>query len=66
VVSELRIRTCEGERVLAFAVDNEGARDGGFAARVSREGFSGGSVVTFSVPAGESRTDTGRPGDVLR
>lgn len=66
VVSKLRIERRDGDRVLEFPVTNEGAREGVFRARVSLDGFSGGSVVEFPVPAGESRTYTGRPGDILQ
>lgn len=54
-----------GQRVLELTAANEGERDGTFRARVSLDGFSGGSIVEFPVPAGESRTYTGSPGDIL-
>lgn len=64
-VSGLRVPKRDGERTLELTVANEGERDGTFAARVSLEGFSGGSIVEFPVHAGESRTYTGRPDDLL-
>lgn len=66
VVPDVQVRTRDGRRVLELSVVNEGERQGVFKARVSLVGFSGGSVVEFPVPAGGSRTYTGRPGDVLR
>ncbi|WP_248896768.1 hypothetical protein [Haloplanus halobius] len=65
VVSDIRVLDRDGRLVLDMTVANEGARDGAFAARVSLEGFSGGHIVELPVPAGESRTYTGRPGDIL-
>jgi len=64
-VTAFRVPRRDGERVLELTVANEGERDGHFAARVSFDGYSGGSIVEFPVPAGESETYTGRPGDVL-
>ncbi|WP_092733103.1 hypothetical protein [Halopenitus persicus] len=64
-VSGFRVPKHNGQRVLELTVANEGERDGTFRARVSLKGFSGGSIVGFPVPAGESRTYTGSPGDIL-
>lgn len=64
-VPKLHVPNRNGELKLDMTVTNEGDRDGTFKARVSLEGFSGGSVVEFPVPAGESRTYTGRPDDIL-
>lgn len=64
-VTAFRVPRRDGERVLELTVANEGERDGHFAARVSFDGYSGGSIVEFPVRAGESETYTGRPGDVL-
>lgn len=65
VVTEFRAPHRNGRRVLELSVANEGDRDGRFAARASFEGFSGGSVLTFPVPAGKTRSYTGSPGKVL-
>lgn len=64
-VTGLRVPRRDGRLVVEMTVANEGGRDGTFAARVSLQGFSGGSVVEFPVPTGESRTYTGRPGSIL-
>jgi hypothetical protein len=56
----------DGERVVKLTVKNDGGRDGQFLGRVSFEGFSGGDMVSFSVPAGESNRYSGRPGKVVR
>ncbi|SDY93166.1 hypothetical protein SAMN05216564_11611 [Halopenitus persicus] len=64
-VSSFRVPKHNGQRALELTVANEGKRDGTFRARVSLKGFSGGSIVEFPVPAGESRTYTGSPGDIL-
>lgn len=64
-VSDIHVPKRNGQRVLELTVGNEGERSGTFRARVSLEGFSGGSIVEFPVPAGESRTYTGSPGDIL-
>ncbi|MFB6101244.1 MAG: hypothetical protein ABEJ73_01610 [Haloplanus sp.] len=64
-IPNLQVSNRDGQLTLDMTVANEGERDGTFKARVSLEGFSGGSVVEFPVPAGESRTYTGRPDDIL-
>jgi len=64
-IPSLEVPNNDGELTLDMSVANEGERDGIFRARVSLTGYSGGSVVEFPVPAGESRTYTGRPGDIL-
>lgn len=64
-VDDLSVPRRDGDLVLELTVANEGDRDGRFRARVSFEGFSGGSVVEFAVPAGETRSYSGRPGGVL-
>jgi hypothetical protein len=65
VVERVRLSQSDGSRELELTVANEGDRRGQFRARVSFEGYSGGSIVEFPVPAGESVTYAGRPGDVL-
>lgn len=64
-IPNFQVQNRDGQLLLDMAVANEGDRDGTFNARVSLEGFSGGSIVEFPVPAGKSRIYTGRPGDIL-
>jgi hypothetical protein len=64
-VPELAVLNHNGQLKLNMTVTNEGERDGVFKARVSLDGFSGGSIVEFPVAAGESHTYTGRPDDIL-
>lgn len=64
-VPELEVLNHNGQLKLNMTIANDGERDGTFKARVSQEGFSGGSVVEFPVAAGESHTYTGRPDDIL-
>lgn len=64
-IETIEVPTRHGQHTLELTVANEGERDGTFAARVSLTGFSDGSIIEFPVPAGESRTYTGRPGDIL-
>lgn len=64
-VTEFQTLRRNGHRVLDLSVANNGERDGQFRARVSFEGFSGGSILEFPVPAGEIRSYTGRPGKIL-
>lgn len=64
-VTETDVLNRDGQLRLSMTVSNDGERDGTFRARVSQEGFSGGSIVEFPVAAGESRTYTGRPDDIL-
>lgn len=65
VVTEFRVRRRNGSLALVLTVANEGDRAGHFAARVSFDGYSGGSIIELPVPAGGSETYTGRPGNVL-
>jgi hypothetical protein len=65
VVTDFRVRRRSGELGLELTVANEGDRDGHFAARVSFDGYSGGSIIAFPIPSGASESYTGRPGKVL-
>lgn len=65
-VEELGVNGHNGQRQLDIAVANEGNRDGLFVARVSIEGFSGGQIVEFPVPSGESKRYTGEAGGIVR
>jgi hypothetical protein len=64
-LTDLRVPRRDGQRVLEMTVRNDGERDAHFTARVSLAAFSGGAFVDVPVPAGDSRTYTGRPGDIL-
>ena len=64
-VEEMDIVRRDGQLVLELTVANEGEREGVFIAEVSQRAFSGNDVVSFSVPAGESRMYTGRAGKML-
>lgn len=64
-VVDLAVPRRDGGLVLEMTVANDGARDGRFVAQVSFEGFSGGSVVEFPVPAGGTWSYTGRAGKIL-
>lgn len=64
-VTSIAVSRRDGERVLELTVSNDGDRDGRFVAQVSLEGFSGGHVIEFSVPAGGTHEFTGRPDDIL-
>ncbi|MFC6974608.1 hypothetical protein ACFQL1_07805 [Halomicroarcula sp. GCM10025709] len=64
-VTSFESRLHEGQRVVELTVRNDGGRDGQFLGRLSFEGFSGGDIVSFGVPAGESERYSGRPGKVL-
>jgi hypothetical protein len=65
-VTDFHVRRPSGTLRLKLTVRNEGDRDGQFAARVSFDGYSGGSIVDFPVPAGDAHSYTGRPGSVLQ
>lgn len=65
VVTDFQVPRRSGELVLELTVANEGNRDGHFAARVSFEAYSGGSIIEFPIPSGESKSYIGRPGKIL-
>ena len=64
-VESFESRLRDGQRVVELAVHNDGGRDGQFLGRLSFEGFSGGDLLSFGVPAGESNRYSGRPGSVV-
>ena len=64
-VEEMDIPRRDGQLVLELTVANEGEREGVFLAEVSQRAFSGNDIVSFPVPAGESRTYSGRAGKML-
>jgi hypothetical protein len=64
-VTDLQVPRRDDQLSLEMTVANDGERDGTFMARVSLDGFSGGSIIEFPVSAGESETYTGRPEDIL-
>ncbi len=64
-IEDVSVPREEGDLVLKLTVRNDGDRAGRFIARVSQADFSGGDIVTFTVSAGEARSETVSPGVLL-